>query len=267
MKQLKYALALLLCATIFYGCSDDNQPEISTITITEIMSNDGGSVTRTEQYTYTDKLLTSHVTTQNFSDQSLSHDVSFTYSGNEVILTYSEGNTAVYTIGANGYATQCIYQLASQTRQYQFTYSDGYLIQVDESIDGVPFMSNTLKYEEGDLTSVATGSNVMNCTSGTTPNTNELPNLLLANVYPLSLHQDAIYAHILGKATRHFTNSLVPAIENPDESTQYTYTVGKSGNIEKVDEKLTYTDSVVDGKGNITESTTIAKRSIFIAYN
>lgn len=267
MKQLKYALTLLLCTNIFYGCSDDKQPEISTITITETMSNDGGSVTRTEQYTYTDKLLTSHITTQSFSDESLSHDVSFTYSGNEVTLTYSEGNTAVYTIGADGYATQCIYQLASQTRQYQFTYSDGHLTQVDESIDGIPFMSNTLRYKEGDLISVATGSNEMICTPGTTLNTNELPNLLLANVYPLSLHQDALYAHILGKATRHFTDSVVPAIENPNESTQYTYTVGKSGKVEKIVEKLTYTDIIIDIEGKEHEKTAITERGIFIAYN
>lgn len=260
-------MALLLCTSLFYGCSEDNEPKISTITITEIMSNDGGSVTRTEQYMYADKLLTSHTTTQSFSDQSLSHDVSLTYSGNEVTMTFSEGNKAIYTIGANGFATQCAYQLAGQTRQYQFTYSDGYLIQVDESIDGVPFMSNTLRYKEGDLISVAIGSNETICTPGTTLNNNELPNLLLANVYPLSLHQDALYAHILGKATRHFTDSFVPAIENPDESTQYTYTMGKSGNIEKIDEKLTYTGTVVDRNGNVTESTTTTERSIFIAYN
>lgn len=267
MKQLKYALALLLCTSLFCGCSDDNQPEIYTMTMTEIMSSDGGSVTKTDQYTYIDKLLTSHITTQSFSDQSLSHDVSFTYSGNVVTLTYSEGNTAIYTLDANGCATQCVYQLASQTRQYQFTYSDGYLTQVDESIDGVPFMSNTLRYKDGDLTSVATGSNEMTCTPGTTLNTSELPDLLLANIYPLSLHQDALYAHILGKATCHFTDSFVPAIENPDESTQYTYTVGKSGNVEKIDEKLTYTGIVVDIKGNETQTTTTAEKSIFIAYN
>lgn len=273
MKLLKYILPLALCIGMMVGCTEDNDPVITTMTVTEYLTSDGGSVAKVDRYTYTDDRLTSHVTTQNFSidestghAQNISHEVTFTYTGNEVTLNYSEGNTAVYTLNADGYASECTYRLANQTRTYRFTYADGYLTQVDESIDGTPSLSNTFEYKDGDLTSIATGANKIICTPDTTVNRELLPCPVFEDTYPLSLHIDAIYARLLGKSAQHFTGSSVPAVADPQEKTEYSYTKDNTGKIIKIDKKLTYTGTTVDQNGHVTESTTVVENSLYFKY-
>lgn len=265
MKLLTYVL--VACAGMMVACSEANeQPVITTMTVTESLTNDGGTVVKEDQYIYTDDKLTSHITTQNFSGESISHEVSFTYTGNEVTLNYSEGNTATYLLGADGYATQCTSRLASQTRTYQFTYSDGYLTQVDEAIEGTPSMSNTFEYKDGDLISITTGANKIICTPDTTTNRDQLPFPVFEDTYPLSLHMDAMYAHLLGKVARHFIGSSVPAVADPQEKTEYSYTTNSTGKVTKIDKKLTYTGTTITSGGRVIESTTVAQNSLYFKY-
>lgn len=274
MKLLKYILPLVLCVGMMVGCSEDNDPVITTMTVTEYLTSDGGSVAKVDRYIYTDDRLTSHVTTQNFSidestghAQNISHEVTFTYTGNEVTLNYSEGNTAVYTLNADGYATRCTFQMAGQTRTYQFTYSDGYLTQVDEAIDGAPSMSNTFGYKDGELIAISTGPNKIVCTPGETDNREQLPCPVFEDTYPLSLHTDALYAHLLGKASPHFTGSSVPGTEDPQEKTEYSYTTdSETGKITKIDKKLTYTGTTIDRDGHVIKSTTVVENSLYFKY-
>lgn len=266
MKLLRYTLLLTLCAGMMVGCSEDKEPVITTMTVTEYLTSDGGSVTKEDRYTYTDDKLTHHLTTQNFSDQSMSHEVTLTYTGNEVTLNYSEGNTAVYTLNADGYAGACTYRLADQTRTYRFTYSNGYLTQVDETIEGTPSLSNVFEYRDGDLTSIATETNKLICTPATEVNQSQLPCPVFEDTYPLSLHLDALYAHLLGKASPHFTGSSAPAVADPQEKTEYSYTKDSTGKIIKIDKKLTYTGTTVDRNGHVTESTTVVENSLYFKY-
>lgn len=266
MKLLKYILPLVLCVGMMVGCTEDNDPVITTMTVTEYLTSDGGDVVKEDQYIYTDDKLTNHITTQKFSDQSLSHEVTFTYTGNEVTLNYSEGNTAVYTLNADGYASECTYRLANQTRTYRFTYADGYLTQVDESIDGTPSLSNTFEYKDGDLTSIATGANKIICTPDTTVNRELLPCPVFEDTYPLSLHIDAIYARLLGKSAQHFTGSSVPAVADPQEKTEYSYTKDNTGKIIKIDKKLTYIGTTINSDGKIIKSTTVVENSLYFKY-
>lgn len=266
MKLLKYTLALIIYVSMMVGCSDDNEPVITTMTITEHLKSDGGDVVKEDKYMYTDNILTKHVTTQRFSDQSVSHEITFTYTGNEVTLNYSEGNTAVYTLNADGYASECTYQISDQTRNYRFTYSNGYLTKVGETIDGTPSMSNTFEYKDGELISIATGPNKLICTSATEVNQNQFPCPVFEDTYPLSLHIDAMYAHLLGKSARHFTGSLVPDTEDPQEKTEYFYTTDSTGRITKIDKKLTYTGTTINVEGKVTESTTVVENSLYFKY-
>lgn len=266
MKLLKYTLALIVYAGIMLACSDDNEAVITTMRVTQQLSNDGGNVTKVDRYTYTDDRLTNRLTTQNFYEE-ISNEVSFTYTGNEVTLDYSEGNTAVYILNAEGYATRCTFQMAGQTRTYQFTYSDGYLTQVDEAIEGVPSMSNTFGYKDGDLTSIAIGTNKIICTPGETDNREQLPCPVFEDTYPLSLHTDALYAHLLGKASPHFTGSSVPGTEDPQEKTEYSYTTdSETGKVTKIDKKLTYTGTTIDRDGHVIKSTTVVENSLYFKY-
>lgn len=267
MKLLKHILTLVICAGMMAGCSpEDNEPVITTMRVTEYLKSDGGDVVKEDQYIYTDDRLTSHVTTQKFSDQSMSHEVIFTYTGNEVTLDYSEGNTAVYTLNADGYAGTCTYRIAGQTRNYHFTYSNGYLTRVDETIDGTPSLSNTFEYKDGDLVSIATGTNKIICMPDTTANREELPCPMFEDTYPLSVHTDAIYAHLLGKASPHFTGSSVPAVADPQEKTDYSYTKDSAGKIIKIDKKLTYTGTTITAGGKVIESTTVVENSLYFSY-
>lgn len=266
MKLLKYTLLLMLCAGMMFACSEEHKPVITTMRVTESLTNDGGTVVKEDKYMYTDDKLTSHITTQKFSDQSMSHEVTFTYTGNEVTLNYSEGNTAVYTLNADGYAGECTYRLAGQTRTYRFGYTNGYLTQVDESIDGTPSLSNTFEYEDGDLISIATGAHKTICTPDTTVNREQLPCPVFEDTYPLSLHTDAIYAHLLGKSAQHFIGSSVPAVEDPQEKTEYSYTTDSTGKVTQIDKKLTYTGTTITSGGKVKETTTVVENSRYFKY-
>ena len=266
-KQLKHALAMMLCATMTLACGDECEPQITTMTVREYQSNDGGSVTKVDRYIYADDRLTKHVTTQNYLEESTSREVSFTYTGNEVILESSEGNTAVYTLGSDNYAKQCTYRLSSQTRTYQFTYSDGYLTRVEETIDGIPSMNNEFEYKDGDLIAIITGTNKLLCTPDTTGNYSKLPCLPLTETYPLSLHTDAMYAHLLGKPTRHLIGKLTPDAEDAQEKTEYTYKTDDKGRVTNIEDKLTYTGTTINIRGQIVESTEIVEKAFFITYD
>lgn len=277
----KLILALWLATGLLSACKKDLEeinlpvPNITQITISESMTNDGGTVAKKEQYFYEKGKLRSHNTIQEFYEQSISQTTTFAYSGNQAIVTYESGDVATYTLGADGYATQCTYQMADQVRTYLFAYSDGYLTQIDEFIDDAPFMSNTLTYDHGDLTSISFGeyNNKVACSISETINYSQLPFIKLADFQPLSMHMDAMYAHLLGKPTQHMVSGYEPVIPVTDEESQesekttYQYQTDSQQRVTDIEEKTTYTGYVFDIDGNRHLTTNTSSRELTISYN
>lgn len=274
MKLLKYTLALIIYVGMMVGCSEGwEEIEIPTLnvtrmTITETIPSDGGEVDKKEEFIYKDAKLIKHTTTQEFSfGQSISTTTTLNYAGNEVTVTDEAGNAAIYILDHNGYATQCTYQLSSQTRGYTFTYDNGYLTQIDETIDRKPTMSNILTYKRGELTSIYNSTNTLICQAGTITNYSKLPCLILTDIYPLSLHTTAIYAHILGKPTQHLVTYQAPDTEDGEESTTYTYKIDNAGRVTNINAKLTYKGVIVPPEDPPYESGNTTKRTLVITYD
>lgn len=265
MKQLKNALALTICAALMFACSDES-PEVSQMTIKENMSYDGGTVAKVDTYVYENDKLVKHVTTQEFYGQSISSAVSLSYFKQEVLVKDDEGNTAVYTLGSDGYATQCAYQLSGQARVYTFHYDQGYLARLDETIEGQSGKSNTLTYRQGDLIGISNAGTTLRCEPGGTVNSASLPDQLLKDIYPLSLHLDAMYAGILGRPAQHLVAQVMPIAEDNKEITEYTYTTDATGKVTGVREKLTYTGTLIDIYGNAYEQKQTVNKELSIEY-
>ena len=168
-------IALLLCAIVMFGCSDDEEkagtevpdPEISKMLFSEFCKSDGigvSDVTKEEEFRYEDAWLTGYTYTQEISiadlTEIISHSLTIQYGNNRSSVTFTDeiGTERKYTLNEEGYATQCEYASLDQKRQYTFSYTDGYLTQVNEKImpregssDAVVAHTLSLQYDKGDL--------------------------------------------------------------------------------------------------------------------
>lgn len=271
-KQSLYILMFLM-AGIFSACSDNEDngnnespfQAISKITLSETISNDGGAVQKTEVYSFISNKLATRSTLQEFYGQSMENGVSCTYSGNQAFFTDNSGNTATYTTSEGGYATRCICQMGSQTREYHFSYSNNYLTQIDEEIDGEPYSTVRLQYSDGDLLSVDANGHKTFFQAGADSNSYQLPCLLFNDIYPLSVHIDAIYARLLGKQSLHLIARTNPE-GNEEEWTDYSYQFDEeSGKPIQIATATTSTGLVYDKYGNATEVTQTDRRAIGIS--
>lgn len=268
MKQQLFII-LLLAASIFSACKDDEEtqliiipfPDVSQITLSETLSSDGGDVAVKHIYSFTDNKLFSHATIQKFYEQELAQEINFSYSGDKVTFTDNNQNTATYTLGSNGYATQCTYRMANQTREYRFIYSNDYLTQIEENIDGLPYSSLALQYNNGDLQTICSNTLKILCEAGNDLNKYQLPCPYLSDAYPLSLHIDAIYARILGKQSNHLIIRTAPE-NNDKEWTDYTYELDANNKPTTIKIATTSTGTVYDNKGKPSEVTRTDRRSI-----
>ncbi|WP_143919885.1 DUF4595 domain-containing protein, partial [Bacteroides thetaiotaomicron] len=144
-------IALLLCAIVMFGCSDDEEkvgtevpdPEISKMLFSEFCKSDGigvSDVTKEEEFRYEDAWLTGYTYTQEVSiadlTEIISHSLTIQYGNNRSSVTFTDeiGTERKYILNEEGYATQCEYASLDQKRQYTFSYTDGYLTQVNEKI-------------------------------------------------------------------------------------------------------------------------------------
>ena len=136
MNKLLYCFFLSFSVIATSACTDDKEerefppaPDFSLMILKENLHSNGGDVLRTDTYVYDNNKLTTHTTLQEFYGQSLTHETTLSYSGNEVTLADENGNTAIYILGSAGYATECTYKLSDQVRKYTFTYSGEYHCQ------------------------------------------------------------------------------------------------------------------------------------------
>ena len=139
MNKLLYCFFLSFSVMATSACTDDKEerefppaPDFSLMILKENLHSNGGDVLRTDTYVYDNNKLTTHTTLQEFYGQSLTHETTLSYSGNEVTLADENGNTAIYILGSAGYATECTYKLSDQVRKYTFTYSGEYLTRSEE---------------------------------------------------------------------------------------------------------------------------------------
>ena len=268
----KTFLSTLFMAAILVACSDDDQneypedipyPDVTEISISETVTSDTDPVSKEETYLFSNNLLTTHTTTQTFYGQSISYEVGFTYSGNQATFTDDSGNIATYTLGNDGYAESCVYKMNGQTREYAFSYSHGYLTQIDEKIDGEPYSGVQLQYQSGNLQTIrANGQNIL-CQAGDDINTYHLPCLALYDIYPLSYHIDAIYARLLGKGSIHLITRTAPE-GNEKEWTTYTYLLDADNKPTRINASTTSTGTVIDIHGNSSEVTKTDSRTLNI---
>lgn len=249
-------LALLLSALLACGCSDDEKSAGDTnewaIVFNETIYTDAKPVVKTDKFFFDQERLIKHSVTQKHEGGENSYEVMLSYSDQEVRVT-SDGSTSVYALNAEGYASRCTYSNAYQSREYVFTYStDGYLTEMTESIDQTVCSTTTLTYRDGDLSSIAshqdTFSNKINYESGAESCKYYLPCLDVLETYPFTLHTEALYAGLLGKAPTHLTARSKPE-GSESEYITYTYQFDEKGNPTYLQSKTTYSGSE-DGSHN-----------------
>lgn len=259
-------IALLLCVLAMFGCSDDEDntwkeieipaPEISKMLFSEFCKADGlgvSDVTKTEEFHYKDTWLTDYIYTQVVSiadlTETITNPITVQYGNNRSSVTFTDdiGTERKYTLNEEGYATQCEYTSLDQKRQYAFSYTNGYLTQIKETLlkEGSDEVAATqtlsLEYEQGDLISATCpsltnesftgyGELKTNYEPGKDMNYYRLPCPALADTYPLSFHREAMFAGILGKPTQHLTVASYPnqTDDTYTERTQYTYSFDKN---------------------------------------
>lgn len=271
MNKLLYCFFLSFSVIATSACTDDKEerefppaPDFSLMILKENLHSDGGDVLRTDTYVYDNNKLTTHTTLQEFYGQSLTHETTLSYSGNEVTLADENGNTAIYILGSAGYATECTYKLSDQVRKYTFTYSGEYLTRIDEEINSTPYSSVELAYDDnGNLSHIIANGLQTNYQAGNTENLYQLPCLQVCETYPLSFHNDAIYAGLLGRQSKHLIIGNTPE-ENKEEYTKYSYELDENEKPTGIIAKTTSTGTVIDINGNAYDETKTDTRTIGI---
>lgn len=258
MKYFKLLFPVLAVA-LLSSCLDDEGTEVSLpleiptspalqkVTLTETLKSDAQDVIREETYLYAEThQLISHTTTQLFDEFSLTHETTLSYEDQKVTVTDAFDNVSVYTLNSQGYASSCTRHEAGsgQTREYAFSYSTNttngsFLTGITETIQGnvtsqIVFNSFTLSKSslsmyQGDLSN--TYDIVFN-----DGNASRLPLLYLTEIYPLNLHNEAMYARLLGENPLTLIHSIHP-LGGTEEST-YAYETDAAGHIHSCTESI-----------------------------
>ncbi|WP_368125265.1 DUF4595 domain-containing protein [Bacteroides faecis] len=259
-------ILLLVCMmTVIFGCLDDEEkawteieiptPAMSRMLLTEFCKSDGigvSDVTKREEFSYQENWLTDYIYSQEVSiadlTETITNPIAVRYENNRgsVTLTDETGIQRKYTLNEQGYATQCKYTSFGQKREYTFSYTDGYLTLVKETLpkegssEATTTQTLSLKYEQGDLVSATCpsltnesftgyGELQTHYEPGKDINYYRLPCPVLADTYPLSFHREAMFAGILGKPTQHLTVASYPdqTGDTYTERTEYSYSFDK----------------------------------------
>lgn len=246
---MKQWATLCLTAALFAACLEEDTPllpieEVPGMVLTERMNTDGGIADRTEEFYYNEahqltrriiKQKTT-VTINGYTDyDSLRLENRITYSDREAVVTDAFDNVSTYILNEKGYATSCIRREGKGTntvRVYTFAYSDdATLTEIMEIINGEIYSRIKLQPLTDKTVSLTAESGLTNTfllTLGK-ENTSHLPWLYLAELYPLNLHQEAMYAQLLGKTPKWLIHTLQP--EGGDEIVIFTYTNDKADNL------------------------------------
>lgn len=247
---MKQGVALCLTMAFLSACSKEDAPlppaeeEVPGMVLTETIYSDAGIVDRTEEFYYNEAhQLTRHVVKQNttvemggyIDHDSLRLETSVAYSNREAVVTDAFDHVSTYTLNEKGYATSCIRREgkeADRLRAYTFAYSkDDALTEMVEIINEE--VCSRIKLQP--LTDKTVSLSAENGTVDTflltlaERNASALPWLYLTELYPLNLHQEAMYAQLLGKAPQWLIQTIRP--EGSDETMTHTYINDKAGNL------------------------------------
>lgn len=266
-------LSTILLFTVFIGgCSESNDEEtprsFNRILLTEECNGTAAYNTkRSEDFRYVNGRMVSHSITQQFTAPGAepveSSRVSLAYAndGNLVTLTDEVETKRTYSLNAAGYATECLYEAYKDIRLYTFSYTNGFLTQLTEELlpingsgKGILSHSLDLTYSEDNLTSVTSSSFRNSPTAptnqfrtiyeaGKEKNICAIPCLKLLDTYPLSFHQQALFAGMLGKMSQNFTARSYPeqTAGKYSESTTYIYELNSQQKPTAIRKRMTYT--------------------------
>lgn len=260
MKKL-YALFLLvplLAACVeseSMGDPEEGEEEerpllgFTALEVSEKLTSDAQAVTVTRTYHYdaVDR-LTDYVTRQTTEGAGaieLGNTTTVTYADGAAEVTDAAGNTLAYTFDAGGRATACVYRTPwGEVRRYAFEYEEvplgkHYLSRVSETLGDASGSYSEISLDYGTsgvvtVTRMVDGDGqgfVLSFPSeGGVDNVAQLPCQFLAELYPLSLHEAALYARWLGDAYDVLMARCEPT-DNAEsgEYTTYTYDVDAEG--------------------------------------
>lgn len=260
MKQL-YALVLLL--PLLAACVESETTDVpeegeeeekillgfTALEVSEKLTSDAQTVTVTHTYHYdaADRLTscTTRQTTEGAGAIELENATTVAYDDGAATVTDAAGNTLTYAFDADGRAATCVYRTQwGEVRRYAFGYYEApsgrhYLSRVAETLGDA-----SQPYSEISLDYGTSGAVTVTCevdgdgqsfalsfpTEGGVDNAAQLPCLFLAELYPLSLHEAALYARWLGDAYDVLLARCEPT-DNAEsgEYTTYTYGVDAEG--------------------------------------
>lgn len=245
----------LFLGCLLFACQDDSHEEqpfpneetentsFAKIDISEVQVGDAPAVTWQQSYHYDESdRLVSVVTVQTFTAieaHEMREEMTLVYSEDQVCVVDDVGNRWTYHLDKNsGKAISCLYQSAGGSmRIYQFSYAlmpNGKhgLSQVIEKIEGedTDFCSLSIDYVSTDVSIVTKEIHgirqdfELRYFTGSHPeNVVQLPPLFLSELYPLSQHTVAMYAHLLGDYHPNLLQSVTPQENVYREVCTYAY--------------------------------------------
>lgn len=264
---------LLLIAGLA-ACSDNNENEepepegayptmpFSTIQLNEVIESDDKPVTATRTYEYKSGRLVSYTSKQNFFSGEAMEMISTTtvaYGDHQAIVTDDANNVFSYTLNDDGYATSCtLREGGGNTRTYTFDYlvnteNKHYLTNITEKLnDGQVYSSIDIDFSNYRALRITLriGTAEYTSTALTSPdneiaNISEIPNLYLADRYPLSMHCVALYGKILGEPFNYLITQIIPDGDGKSsETTNYTYTLDNRGIVTSCQQRIESTNSL-----------------------
>ncbi len=260
LSGIRYLLFMLLLAPV--ACSDEealpdapDTPEepvqiyrpllaYNTLRTEEKLDSDAQTVTARQTFSCTDGLLTQMVYEQSFAavePVTMSQTTTLTYLADKVIVNDSFGNTLTYLLNPHGYAETCTLETNGvEKRQYYFYYDSEYhLTAIEEYLASDKFETAysriVIKYYPDMIQLAHKVDQYFQVFIGTfntnVPNNSlAIPNPLLAELHPLSMHTPALYAQILGNIHPLYFQQISPKDnEESQEKTTFYYNFDEAG--------------------------------------
>lgn len=230
----KKKLMIILSAGIILSCSKGDKysafNSFSAFIISETLATDNPDerIQKTETFAFNDDRLQSATVTQVIPHFNHTTECQSNLSHINTHVTVSDctGGIATYTLNKDKYAVSCDVEESGLLRHYEFTYKDGYLGSVTETINGSESFRMELFYDKGSLVktteSIHNNEHILRFTPTPEKNVAKLPLLYLTEIYPLYFHKMAIYAGFLGKAPQHLIQQITSETSQSDTA-NYSY--------------------------------------------
>lgn len=250
MKRMVYFITVLLCLASC-GSGEPVPAELEkkyqlssygSVGLQEFFEEPGvPAICSQNTYTYTDGLLSERVFHQQSESSSVPFEMeertSITYADRTVMIS-NDRETLRYVLNDEGLALSAERLGGEQRRTYQFAYSEaGRLTHVTEMVDDQLFARCDIVFTDNVTalmkTTVQDHTQTFRLTfepENMREGENTLPILFLTEQYPLSHHETAFYANLLGTHNPTLLKEVTP-LDNEEtaETLSYTYVMGAHG--------------------------------------